>query len=322
MEFSPFFSVLIPVYNQKGKMDGCIASLKNQSFQDFEVIFVDDGSTDGSSDMLNEYCTDNPGFSMIRLEKNSSLIAARIAAMKQAAGKYIFLLDSDDEIEPYAFKDLFDSLSASPVDVLCFGVRREPSGQILMPARADDLTAAVLKGIIPPAAWKNCYSASAVQKALSRVEPFYCNMGEDTFFSVVLFTCAESFGYLDEALYIYYAGGMSSTSGTVNTGKIEKSLESVKASGKKITEYVRKYAPEYLALAEKASVRLIKYILYQNIYYETDWCTVYDVLKIFNKDEYRDIFLWGCSEILKAKVLRKEGKKISVSYDLDFIEEN
>lgn len=302
-------------------MDACISSLKGQSFRDFEVIFVDDGSTDGSPDMLSNFCREDNRFSMLCHEKNSSLVAARLSAMKRAAGNYIFLLDSDDSIEPYALQALHDSLTASPVDVLYFGVRREPSGQVLLPTRADDLTAAVLQGTIPPAAWKNCYSASAVRKALSRVEAFYCNMGEDTFFSVVLFTCAESFGYLDEAIYIYNAGGMSSTFRTVRTAKIEKDLKSVKASGTRIREYLRQYAPQYLTLAEKASERLIKYILYQNIYHEPDWCLVYDVLRLFSTDEDRDIFLWGCNEILKAKVMVKEGRKIRVSYDLEFIEE-
>ena len=321
METSPFFSVLVPVYNQKGKMDNCISSLKKQTFRDFEVIFVDDGSTDGSSDMLQAFCAENTGFSMLRHEHNSSLAAARITAMKHAAGKYIFLLDSDDEIEPDALEKLHGSLAASPVDVLYFGIRREPAGIILLPARADDLTTAVLNGSIHPAAWKNCYSAATVRKALSRIEPFYCNMGEDTFFSVVLFTCAESFGYLDEPLYVYYAGGMSSASGTANVRGIEKDLESVKASGRKTLEYVEKYAPEYKTLVEEAAVRMEKFILYQYIWVETDWRIIYDVLKIFAADEYRDIFLWGCTEVLKAKILLGEGKKVRVTPNLEFVEE-
>ena len=51
----PFFSILIPVYNQVGKMEECIASLDAQEFTDYEVIFVNDGSTDTSQEMLEEY---------------------------------------------------------------------------------------------------------------------------------------------------------------------------------------------------------------------------------------------------------------------------
>ena len=64
-----------------------------------------------------------------------------------------------------------------------------------------------------------------------------------------------------------------------------------------------------------------KFILYQYIWVETDWRIIYDVLKIFAADEYRDIFLWGCTEVLKAKILLGEGKKVRVTPNLEFVEE-
>ena len=61
----PYFSILIPVYNQVDKMDACVSSILEQTFGDFEVIFVNDGSTDDSLSMLNGYAAKDPRFPLL-----------------------------------------------------------------------------------------------------------------------------------------------------------------------------------------------------------------------------------------------------------------
>ena len=101
-----FFSVLIPVYNQVGKMQECIDSLNAQSFTDLEIIMVDDGSTDDSYQMLLSFAGKDPRIKVFRHEKNSSLVGARYTGMQHASGEYVFFLDSDDSITADAFEIL------------------------------------------------------------------------------------------------------------------------------------------------------------------------------------------------------------------------
>ncbi len=98
----PRISVIIPVFNNAGVLAGCLASLKKQTFQDFEIITVDDGSA-----------TPLPN-ATIRLEKNSGAPAARNAGFKLAKGQYVLFLDADADLRPDALEKMVKTLEAHP----------------------------------------------------------------------------------------------------------------------------------------------------------------------------------------------------------------
>jgi glycosyltransferase involved in cell wall biosynthesis len=118
---SPFFSIIIPVYNVARYLHECLDSAINQSYPGFEIICVNDGSTDGSGDILYEY---NKEYEFIKIisQENKGLSAARNAGIKAAKGDYIFFLDSDDWIEQDTLKILAEQQNGE--DLLCFNGRR------------------------------------------------------------------------------------------------------------------------------------------------------------------------------------------------------
>jgi glycosyltransferase involved in cell wall biosynthesis len=91
---SPLVSVIIPVYNAEKYLDSCILSVIGQTWSDIEIILVDDGSTDGSLNIIEKYC-DAGNIKIIR-KKNKGAAAARNAGLEQARGLYIQFLDADD----------------------------------------------------------------------------------------------------------------------------------------------------------------------------------------------------------------------------------
>lgn len=115
------FSIIIPVYNVEQYLRDCFDSVLNQTFYDWEAICVNDGSTDGSSAIMEEYAAKDSRFRMIS-QKNAGTAAARNTGLKVANGDYIFFLDSDDWIENYALKVIAGSLNDE--DVLCFSGKR------------------------------------------------------------------------------------------------------------------------------------------------------------------------------------------------------
>lgn len=130
------FSIIIPVYNVEHYLRECLDSVLNQTYSDWEAICVNDGSTDGSSVILEEYAAKDSRFRMIS-QKNAGTAAARNTGMKVANGDYIFFLDSDDWIENHALQILADTLNGE--DVLCFsGKRYFETTNTFNPA--DDLT--------------------------------------------------------------------------------------------------------------------------------------------------------------------------------------
>ena len=310
-----YFSVLVPVYNQMGKMDKCIDSLRNQTLEDFEVIFVDDGSTDGSSEFLDKLCDNNERFFVYHHDSNKSLTAARFTGMEHAMGSHIFFLDSDDFIERTALEDLKNAFDSTGSDVIRFGVMMEPMGVTVMPPETDDFLSSFMKGEIPPAIWKNAYDASVIKGTLEKCSSFYCNMGEDSFFSTVFFGNADVITSLNKVLYHYDAlSGMSQTSQVSTMSKLNRDYESAHSSGQNILRFIKKYKPEYIELAQKSIRHMYRYILCQNILYAKDYLDVSSYLNFFREKGEKLVYEFGCKELIPYKVkfdLKRKDERFS-----------
>lgn len=307
-----YFSILIPVFNQVGLMDECINSIKNQSFDDYEVIMVNDGSTDDSQAMLEEIVANDERFKVVKHDNNKSLLAARFTAMNEANGSHVVFVDSDDYIEPNMLKDLHDKFEDTKVDIVLFGFIMEPMDDRRSPIDCEDLWAGMMDGVFPPAIWKNAYSIDVIKKALEKGESFYCNMGEDSYMSTILFSNAKTHTVLDEKLYHYVLGaGMSNADNKTSLEKIKKAYLSMKNSGDHIIEYAKKYKPEYVDKAKEAASHMYKYLLLQNVVEEMDIEKVVRYVNFFDTEETKDIYEFGCRELLKFKY-QNEGKKVSI----------
>ena len=91
-------SVVVPIYNAEEYLNECISSIINQSFRNIEIILVNDGSTDKSSQICNEYAKDDKRIKIIN-KSNGGLVSARKAGVKMATGEYVTFVDADDFIE-------------------------------------------------------------------------------------------------------------------------------------------------------------------------------------------------------------------------------
>ena len=122
------FSVIIPVYNVETYLRECLDSVLNQTFEDWEAVCVNDGSTDRSSVILEEYASKDRRFKIIN-QPNGGLSAARNTGLKVAEGECVLFLDSDDWLESKALMTVSESMTDE--DMLCFSGRRyfESEGQ-------------------------------------------------------------------------------------------------------------------------------------------------------------------------------------------------
>ena len=100
-------SIIIPVYNVEEYLDRCLGSILDQDFTSYEVILVDDGSTDSSSLICDRYSATDPRFRTLH-KPNGGVSSARNAGLELAKGEYIMFLDSDDSLLPYALDDMMD----------------------------------------------------------------------------------------------------------------------------------------------------------------------------------------------------------------------
>lgn len=115
----PYFSIVIPVYNVKDYIAECLSSVVVQTYREYEVILIDDGSTDESGEMCDQFAEHHPEIkTRVIYQKNAGLSAARNAGIKAAKGEYILFLDSDDLIVPDTLEYFVKILAESAVDIL------------------------------------------------------------------------------------------------------------------------------------------------------------------------------------------------------------
>lgn len=117
----PLFSIIVPVYNVAPYLRECLDSIFSQNFENYEVCIVDDGSTDGSADICDEYQTRYRDNTKLVHQQNQGVSVARNVALDMAEGKYIWFVDADDYILPHSLSYLAKVIRESGCDTIFFG---------------------------------------------------------------------------------------------------------------------------------------------------------------------------------------------------------
>ncbi len=120
----PKISVIVPVYNVEKYLKECLDSIINQTLSDIEIICVNDGSTDNSLKILEEYALKDKRIKIINKE-NGGLSSARNAGLDIAKGEYILFVDSDDYIDSDLAEELINCIEKNSVDVAVYGIQNE-----------------------------------------------------------------------------------------------------------------------------------------------------------------------------------------------------
>lgn len=111
-------SIIVPVYNVEKYLENCIESILNQTFKDFELILVDDGSTDNSGKICDIYEKKDSRIKVIH-KNNEGLSSARNTGLDIACGKYVGFVDSDDSIHPKMYEVLYNLIEKYKSDISC-----------------------------------------------------------------------------------------------------------------------------------------------------------------------------------------------------------
>ena len=125
-----FLSIIVPVYNVSNYLCNCLDSIISQSYSDFECILVDDGSTDGSGSICDEYAEKDSRIRVFHKE-NGGVSSARNLGLDNALGEWVYFVDSDDQVLPGGLQTMVDCISDG-VDVVLAGYKRyDESGHVI-----------------------------------------------------------------------------------------------------------------------------------------------------------------------------------------------
>ena len=205
------FSIVIPVFNVASYLRECLDSVLSQTAADWECICIDDGSTDTSGAILDEYAARDSRFVVIH-QSNAGVSAARNRGMDVAKGEYILFVDGDDVCVPWMLERLSAAAREEPEsDFIMFNAQHVADMMVPLPQnvtrpmetiRIDSDARARLayervNGVL--LAWGGCHKASSVRSI--RFQP-YPN-GEDALFGYACLCHAEQVSFLSERLYRY-----------------------------------------------------------------------------------------------------------------------
>ena len=219
------FSILIPVYNVEKYIRNCIDSIIFQDFSDYEVIIVDDGSKDHSGEICDDYADKYPKQIKVIHQENRGLLIARRVGIREATGKYLLFLDSDDAFIPGCLRVISSILNENKkIDLLLFHAQtwdgtntsnffrpfKTKSGILSFDDKKKYCTL-LLKRKVPNCIWSKVVLREIVDVNEDYERYKFVGVGEDLLQSLPLITRAENIYYLNKNLYLYRTNNTSMT---------------------------------------------------------------------------------------------------------------
>ncbi|MDO5377335.1 MAG: glycosyltransferase family 2 protein [Clostridia bacterium] len=211
---NPLISVVMPCYQNEATLSETVRSVQAQTMRDWELIAVDDGSTDETGSVLDALARREPRLRVIHQE-NGGVSSARNAGLAAARGTWVFFADADDKLLPDALRTLLEH-ARDGVDIVCgaYLMRYGDEG-----GREEKMTCAagdrqvVLESLIRGDSALNSMCARLYRAEMLRrrgiVAPPGVAVGEDVLFNLEAFTAARAYVCLPDVVYVYEFGGDS-----------------------------------------------------------------------------------------------------------------
>ena len=245
--FKPMISIIIPIYKVEDYLDQCVESVVNQTYQNIEIILVDDGSPDKSGVMCDDWAKKDPRIVVIH-KKNGGLSDARNKGFEKATGSFISYVDSDDILEHEYIEYLYQAIEEKDADFseCCFSKfsdipNRNNSQKNIFPVSVLSQEECLIKfsnGSRPynHYVWNKLYKRELVDNV-----PFaYGYQSQDILFCCQIFCKSKKAAHIDNVLYHYRSrpGSASNLFKKQRIDALEMTYQSI--------EYLQRHKPEYV----------------------------------------------------------------------------
>ena len=273
-------SIIIPVYNAEKEIEKSIESILNQTFKDYEIICINDGSVDNSWDILTKLSKKEKRIKIFD-QKNQGPHVARNNGMTKAKGEYIMFMDSDDYLQSNSFlQEYMDKITSKKLDILIGSyVKRDENGKLLYKQKINTKSSWTKYMQVTP--WGRIFRRDFLEK--NKIDFEKVIIGEDIYFNFKAYMCTNKIGYIKNFDYVYFFNTQSYTN-TGQRGLKEKIdilslydllLKFVDLKDKQMKYFLYRYAVWYLLFSGRAATkdrfieeykRIYKYLKDNNIY--------------------------------------------------------
>lgn len=289
-------SVVIPLYNVEAYIGRCLDSVLGQSYNDIEIVVVDDCSTDGSVTVVEQYCGEHPNIRMIHHDRNRGPMIARQNGCMAATGDYVMFVDSDDVMPRDAVAGLVSRQRSTDADivignalvhnvdgsaVIAVGFKQAPQTQVLAKL---DVVLAVIESRVCPAMWGKLYRRELFQDgSLQTFERMTC--AEDLCMIYQLAVKVERVVAYDGIVYEYWRRkGSLTVDGMYGVNELEHSIIAYKMMNTAFT-------PPLCAVLQEKLQRRLTYLAFR-LYTDTvgvGFGTVRRMLRKYGMQQYGSI---------------------------------
>lgn len=224
----PKFSIIVPVYNSEATLERCLLSLQNQSYTDFQVLMIENGSCDASLSIGASFSQGDPRFHLISLERNCGPSGARNTGLEHAAGEIIAFVDSDDFVETTYLQDLELAFATQNADVVFMGYYDTDKNGSVKSRHIPDVseTESFFKILTALSAqdlfgytWVKAFRSSALG---GERFPEDMNLFEDEVLACKVLPKCRRIGILAKPVYYYVTGSASSLVGRTHSDYCQK----------------------------------------------------------------------------------------------------
>lgn len=195
----PLFSIIVPVYNVEECLERCVNSIISQSFKDFELILVDDGSPDKCPQICDEFAENDERITVIHKE-NGGVSSARNAGIDAAKGDYIWFVDSDDAIEADSLCFLAEKIKKTRQDLYVFNSKF--NAYIDIKNFDDFFVKYYFKYLFGFGPWNKLYFTKIIKDNELKFDDEE-KIGEDLLFNINVYCFVSSIAVYEDQLYSY-----------------------------------------------------------------------------------------------------------------------
>lgn len=245
------FSIIIPAYNVADYLENCVESILKQTYDNYEIIIVDDGSTDETGKVADELLKQSKQINVVH-QSNGGASKARNTGMKRATGDYILFLDGDDFwSDSHFLKQIASELTIELVDVIIFGYSYYYDNEIKESpiSRLKDLGEATNFGLFNGPNWNKCISKNLINKGLSFPEDL---VSEDSLYCSSIMKRMESFSVITSTQYMYRQNRAGSLTNVVKERNVLDTLRGISrglSDEKSLSEVKRKALNTYFTIS-------------------------------------------------------------------------
>lgn len=311
---SPELSIIIPAYNASKYIEACITSIFSGTYNNMEVLLIDDGSTDGTGELCDRLTERYPAIRLFHTD-NRGIAEARNLGIEQAVGQYISFVDSDDLVSPIMFESMVKHMNSDVPLVVCRYLRRQENETMQLNSSVASYETVgqteLMKRLIDDEygafAWNKIFRKDIIDAKQIRF-PQNCRAIEDMYFTWTYVQQCNKAVFINDALYCY----IMHSSSIMNTFRKNRTVDNcyinLPQGWRFCAETVEKFAPELVPLPIARTTMFYQTVLRKLKNPSNDFIEEAIAYVQQNKSVLRH-YRWGWKYYLSAIVL-------SISYPL------